>query len=540
MGTDRGTYHFCSPCGSLPCKHHLERVHPTTTRLNTPMSYLPCLRSFRMTSTSPSATFAVMVDGRSLRSVSQAKTATERCLQGPARILILSLVLLFALLQSTLSPALAQLGPASGAFPKDAAGAAAGAKEVPGAGTVGEVRLVIGDAQLERAGEAAVALRRGTLMLEGDTIRTGASGHVHLRFIDGALLSVRPHSLFVIQEFRYQPQDPAASVVRLSLARGEVRSISGAAAQAAKERFRLNTPLVAIGVKGTDFVTQASADLTLATVNQGAIVMTPFDQNCRADGLGVCGGQRARTLSADMAGLALVYRSGAADPGFQPAPAGRDREGSKLLPLEPALREGAERAVATRREQVRPEEVVVRPEAAVVRPEEPVAAARLLWGRWATTPMPGDTLTVGFREAMSGNEVTVGDGYYFLFREPGVSNLLPGLGLRADFKLGASSAFHRLNSGEIAPASVDAGQLSVNFVQRTFDTRLQLSASGIASQTAQFSGSLDPVTGIFVGGDPKADTRLAGALGLDGRSAGYLFSVPVGLGALQGATLWSR
>jgi len=87
---------------------------------------------------------------------------------------------------------------------------------------------------------------------------------------------------------------------------------------------------------------------------------------------------------------------------------------------------------------------------------------------------------------------------------------------------------------------VDGGQFAVNFAQRTYSTSLQLSAAGLAPQSVQFSGSIDPGTGIFVGGDTRAQTSLAGALALDGRQAGYLFRVPVGLSTLQGATLWSR
>jgi len=163
--------------------------------------------------------------------------------------------------------------------------------------------------------------------------------------------------------------------------------------------------------------------------------------------------------------------------------------------------------------------------------------------------MPGDALTVSFREALRGNEVTVGDGYYFLFREPSAVNLLPSLGVQAAFKLNAASAFHRPGSGELAPANVDTAQLSVNFAQRTFSTSLQVSAAGIAPQAAQFSGSVDPGNGIFVAVDPGAtgtlgtsgtSGSLAGALTLDGRKAGYFFSFPVGVGSLQGATLWSR
>jgi hypothetical protein len=170
----------------------------------------------------------------------------------------------------------------------------------------GEVTLVIGQASIDRQAASLKAVQKGDAIHPGDTIKTTANGHVHIRFVDGGLVSVRPNSHFTIHEFRYNPDQPAASVVRLSLERGEVRSISGQAAQEAKDRFRLNTPLVAIGVKGTDFVTRASATDTRVTVNQGAIVMAPFDQSCRAEALGVCTGARAKDLTADMIGMALV------------------------------------------------------------------------------------------------------------------------------------------------------------------------------------------------------------------------------------------
>ncbi len=162
---------------------------------------------------------------------------------------------------------------------------------------VGEVTLTIGKSKIERSTQEAEPQKGGSVQ-EGDVIRTSDNGHVHIRFIDGARVSVRPNSVFRIHEFKYSPADPAASVVRLSLDSGEARSISGAAAQAAKERFRLNTPLVAIGVKGTDFVTQVSKDIIRVTVNQGAIVMAPFDYGCKVESLGVCNTTRAKELTA--------------------------------------------------------------------------------------------------------------------------------------------------------------------------------------------------------------------------------------------------
>ncbi|WP_322993725.1 FecR family protein [Limnohabitans sp.] len=388
---------------------------------------------------------------------------------------------------------------------------------------VGEVTLAIGLSDIGRETETAAPVLKGKPIREGDVIKTSASGHVHVRFKDGALVSVRPNSVFTIHEFKYNPAEPAASVVRLSLSKGEVRSISGAAAQAAKERFRLNTPLVAIGVKGTDFVTQTGQDATRVTVNQGAIVMAPFDQGCRADTLGVCATSRARELTAAMTGMALEYRNGTVDPGFQLAPA--QKENNKLQPQDGQLKDNADRASSASKESVRPEELV--------------SVSRLVWGRWNQVPAPGDNLTIGFRAALSGNEVTVGDGYYFLFRNPGSPNLLPSLTNQVDFKLTSSAAQYRPPSNNVVAATVNSGIFSIDFAQSTYVTQLQVSAEGISPQNLQFAGKIDTSTGIFRDTTPKG-LSLGGALTLNGLQAGYFFRAPVNNGSLTGATLWGR
>ena len=391
--------------------------------------------------------------------------------------------------------------------------------------SVGQVTLSIGFSELVSALGVKRVVAKGDLIAEGDTILTSGNGHVHVRFIDGALVSVRPTSVFAVHEFKYAPQQAGETMIRFTLSKGEVRSISGAAAKEARERFRLNTPIVAIGVRGTDFLARANAEITVATVNQGAIVMTPFDANCRPDGLFGCDGQRARVLSADMTGLALVYRSGAFDPGYQTLPSQREKQESNLSSTQDPVKQNAERALAAQR---------------AANPEEFVTPSKLVWGRWASTPAPGDAMTTGFREAMVGNQVTVGDGYFFLFRTPESVNLLPSLKVKADFNLTSSAAFHRLSSGDVAPATVDAERLSVDFAQHRYETQLKVGAAGIPTQTVEFRGAVDSSTGIFTAGGSNAESSLAGALSLDAKQAGYTFRVPVGLGSLQGATLWGR
>ena len=398
---------------------------------------------------------------------------------------------------------------------------------------VGEVTLTIGKSKIERSTQEAETQKGGSVQ-EGDVIRTSDNGHVHIRFIDGARVSVRPNSVFRIHEFKYSPSDPAASVVRLSLDSGEARSISGAAAQAAKERFRLNTPLVAIGVKGTDFVTQVGKDVIRVTVNQGAIVMAPFDSACKAEALGVCTTSRAKELTAEMLGQALVYRLGSADPSLQNIGKPGQSDASRVLLLDRQTREGADRPLASETE--------------AKNPLNAVAATKLIWGRWGKDAIPSDSITVPFLDALKGNEVTVGDGYYFLFREPSNINLLPSLTTKVDFGLKSSSAYYRNAANEMQPATVQSGTLGVDFANKTFNTKLNLSAQGTGVQSFSQSGTLNAGTGIFLSNSTAVANSnvgsVAGAITLDARQAGFLFRAPVttsiGPGTFSGATLWGR
>jgi hypothetical protein len=183
---------------------------------------------------------------------------------------------------------------------------------------VGEVTLHIGQAVVVSSSQASEVVRRGTLIHAGDRIETAEGGHVHIRFIDGALVSLRPTSRLVVEDYQYNPQQVKQSLVRFRLDKGVTRAISGAAAEGAKDRFRLNTPLVAIGVRGTDFVVSSQFNQTIATVNQGAIVMTPFGDGCSPQALGPCGSAFTRLLTAEMVNTRMEFRNTLAQPELKP------------------------------------------------------------------------------------------------------------------------------------------------------------------------------------------------------------------------------
>ncbi len=109
-----------------------------------------------------------------------------------------------------------------------------------------------GDTRLMRPSALLTPLRPGEPIRTGDRVLTGADGRVELRFGDGALVVVQPKSDFLVEEFRYDQQEERSF---FRLAKGAVRTVTGAIGKRRQEDFRLSTPTATIGIRGTDFET---------------------------------------------------------------------------------------------------------------------------------------------------------------------------------------------------------------------------------------------------------------------------------------------
>ena len=149
---------------------------------------------------------------------------------------------------------------------------------MPALAEAGVVAFALGDA----------SVNRGDSIHVGDRIETGDNGHVHIRFVDGALVSVRPNSELVIDEYSYFPEDPSKNRVRLTLKSGTVRSVTGEAGRSNKDAYRMNTPISAIGIRGTDYTVFSDERKTRVFVQSGGIAIAPLDEECRVEDVGVC------------------------------------------------------------------------------------------------------------------------------------------------------------------------------------------------------------------------------------------------------------
>lgn len=425
---------------------------------------------------------------------------------------------------------------------------------VAAAESVGHVSLLIGNAEVVHADGRRSALTRSAEIHVGDRIETGANGHVHVQFIDKGAVSIRPDSSLQVQAYQYDAQRPADSEVRLKLERGSGRSLSGAATEFDKSRFRLNTPIAAIGVRGTDFVVQSDLHGVRATVADGAIVVTPYGAACSAAGLGPCAGMDSRELSAGMGRLMAEVRPGdrstqlvaASDIAYlSTALSGerREHDDDQGEALTAARASGLLAAEPTRAQQQRGNDRTAAEMltlAAVKVPDlnrAPSLDSQLVWGRWAMLPGTNDRLTVPFSLARLDRHVTVADYDAGLFR---ANQTVPGeqfptsLAGTVQFRLSRATATFESSRGMEA-ASVLAGNLTIDFTRRQFATGLDLASASGVSGTLRMAGDIRN-DGIFAVTD--STQRVAGAIAFDGKEAGYLFETGSVGQMFRGRTLW--
>ena len=452
--------------------------------------------------------------------------------------------------------------------------------EVP----AGRVSLVLGEARLISAGgKEPVTLRRGMEVWAGDRIETESSGHAHIRFIDEALLSVRPRSTLEIKEYRFVPDDPSKSAVKFNLIEGVARAISGDAAKAARDRFRLNTPVAAIGVRGTDFVVSALRGSTKALVNEGSIVIAPFSASCSAESLGPCannGLELARsnlqlaslraedsipsiTASQNVRAPSSMQRqlqSAISLPSDLPQPAdGNAVSNGEAAPTEQNLQndvllESVTSPVVRASAQVAAEKVA----ATDFIPVAPISVSasgtvedfdytppylmtsaslsdrQLVWGRYSESSILSNRLALDYEDASEAKKVTVGTTSFGLFRkDANPRRVSSDLGL-VGFQLTSAQAVFNSQTG-IAVMQVNDGNLDIDLQSNTFATTLFLDHNLTGKLEFSASGR------VFDGGFLRViepSQRLAGAISYDGSEAGYFFEKTAGGGIVSGLTLW--
>ncbi len=94
-------------------------------------------------------------------------------------------------------------------------------------------------------------LRRRSPVYEGDTVITATRSRAQIRFNDNGLVALQPETSFFVEEHTFNGQEDGTESAVYRLFRGGLQAITGLIGNTNKSRYRFETPLATIGLRGT-------------------------------------------------------------------------------------------------------------------------------------------------------------------------------------------------------------------------------------------------------------------------------------------------
>lgn len=453
--------------------------------------------------------------------------------------------------------------------------------------SVASVALSVGDVKRISAQGAEVTLATGALIAEGDHIITGNNAVAILVFNDEGRVSLRANSELVVKHYKQDPTG-ADTLLEFELVRGAVRQISGQAARKQPERYRLNTPIATIGVRGTDFLAKTTANALETYIQEGKIVVLPSTSACSGQAqtgncapfASISAADEARYLKVNLGGslerrildgvdverlfglgqikvtapLATSTPSTPATPLAAVTPVQPSQTPSKTTETwsgnmreVSALENNAQITFIAFNKSLDAAGLSVDEKMATIASGAPqttlppvIATApdthQLIWGKFSYAEQLPLQMLVPYATASQGRSVTVGEiSQHALWRTAGGPTTSPALKGEVQFAMRSGEAYLQQGT-QLLPATITNPTLAINFDKATFASSLTLNQAQTGSVPLQVSGNLN-AEGVFVGVAPGQ--RVAGAISYDGKEAGFLFNRDNALGVFKGITLWN-
>jgi hypothetical protein len=141
----------------------------------------------------------------------------------------------------------------------------------------GRIIMARGDVQAINDEGIIRQLKRRDLIYSHEVIKTGKKSKVQIRFIDNALLALKADSELNIKAYVYSITNEEDNQVLMELITGGFRTLTGKIGKGNKEAYKVHTPVASIGIRGTLYDVQISADKVLAGVWKGGISLVTVE-----------------------------------------------------------------------------------------------------------------------------------------------------------------------------------------------------------------------------------------------------------------------
>ena len=141
---------------------------------------------------------------------------------------------------------------------------------------IGKITAVKGDASVTREAKV-IPINLGFILQEKDQIKTGKNSRLQLQFNDKTIISLGKESVFNVEEYFFDEQQPQKTKASFKMAKGVFKSITGRIGKINPTKFVLKTKSASIGIRGTIFfgaVAPGQPD-NIACTSGSIVVSTP-------------------------------------------------------------------------------------------------------------------------------------------------------------------------------------------------------------------------------------------------------------------------
>jgi hypothetical protein len=367
---------------------------------------------------------------------------------------------------------------------------------------VGKVVMLSG-AAWQVCAQDKTALQMQDDIKVGCAVVTDANSNVILSMSDKAAYKLGASTVFHIEHYHYDPDIASNNRVKTRLEQGQVRAITGAAGEANKQMYRMNTPLSAIGVRGTDYTVSHGVS-TLVEIHLGSVAVSPLNEGCSAAGFGECQGALLNVLDASTNTRVLEINS-------QGQVVVKKQAAQVIMPEESVAFDTKQSIVTDKRISI----------------EAPVQSV-FEWATLDATPVNHLWQQVATNK------------HYALYVDNAAlpSGQVTSLGNIVNMQLTDASAQVSRGFGLYAPASIEQGKLQLNIASGSFNTQLSgkttddvwaMSVHGQLNKQGQLIATSD------VYGRP---TLVTGLVNNDATQAAYVFETLQPTGLVDGVARW--
>ena len=125
---------------------------------------------------------------------------------------------------------------------------------------VGVIEGLVGSSWRMENGQQKASLNLGDIVNETETVKTGDSSRLEIRFDDGNLITLSENSMVKLSEVVISDDETKRNAL-LHLLKGKIRSKVIKKYKGAKKQFRVSTKSAVAGVRGTEFVVELTDDM---------------------------------------------------------------------------------------------------------------------------------------------------------------------------------------------------------------------------------------------------------------------------------------